>query len=142
MRCRLAIVLFVALAILSLDPIILRAAFGNHAKLSRLFTALPDRAWYPEFPAFLEEVRARTNPGDTIGVIVPAMEWGSGYSYAYYRSSYFLTGREVLPLVSRDDHPLPDNYRQAKYIAVWGRTVTDPTRHVIWAGHRGTLLGR
>src|SRR5712692_6906245 len=141
MRRRLAIVLFVALALLSVDPIILRVAFGDRAKLSRLFTAFPDRSWYPEFPAFLDEVRSRTSPGDTIAILVPAMGWDAGYSYAYYRASYYLTGREVLPLVRRDDRTLPDNFKRAKYVAAWGRSVNDATRHVIWAGHGGTLLG-
>ena len=69
------------------------------------------------------------------------MHWDGGYSYAYYRASYFLSGREVLPLVTRQDKPVLDNFKRAKFIAVWQKRVSDDTRHVVWSGHHGVLLG-
>jgi len=141
MRSRLALVLFVAIALLSVTPGFFRVGLADHAAVQRTFTAYPDRPWYPEFPAFLEEVRAHTQRGDTIALVVPAMLWDNNYSYAYYRASYYLTGREVLPLVRRDDSPIPENFARAKYIAAWRRGVRDATRHVVWAGRGGVLLG-
>jgi hypothetical protein len=142
MRRNVAIILFVALALLSIDRVLVRFPFSDRAKLHRFFTEYrPDRQWYPEFPAFLEGVRAQTKTGDSVALIVPAMKWDYGYSYAYYRASYFLAGREVLPLVRLDDAALPQNFERAKYVAAWRRNVTDATRHVVWQGHGGTLLG-
>jgi hypothetical protein len=141
LRPRFALVLFVALALLSITPGLFRVALPDRATMQRVFTAYPDRPWYPEFPAFLEEVRAHTQRGDTIALVVPAMLWDNNYSYAYYRASYFLSGREVLPLVRRDDSPIPENFARAKYIAAWRRGVKDSTRHVVWAGRGGVLLG-
>ena len=142
MRRRIALVVFVALAIISIstDAIVFKVAFSNRAEMHRVFTAYPDRGW-DEYPRFLADVRAHTQPGDSIAIVVPAMRWDDAYSYAYYRASYFLTGREVLPLVRRDDASLPQNFGRAKYIAAWRRSVKDATRHVVWSGDGGTLLG-
>jgi hypothetical protein len=98
----------------------------------------PDRAW-PDYPLFLQGVREHTRPGDTIAVIAPAMTWDGGYSYAYYRASYFLTGREVLPLVTPGNERLPQNFRAAKYIAVFGVSLRTPA-DVVWRGGSGALL--
>ncbi|MEA2328320.1 MAG: hypothetical protein QOE68_3279 [Thermoanaerobaculia bacterium] len=98
----------------------------------------PDRAW-PDYPRFLQGVREHTQPGDTIAVIVPSMSWDGGYSYAYYRASYFLTGREVLPLVTPLDARLPQNFRVAKYVAVFGVGLRVPA-DVVWRSGRGALL--
>ena len=141
MRRRLALLLFAALALLAIDPVVIRVALTPRAVMHRFFTIFPDRLWYPDYPAFLEEVRAHTQPGDSIAIVVPAMRWDDAYSYAYYRATYFLTGREVLPLVRRDDASLPQNFGRAKYIAAWRRSVKDATRHVVWSGDGGTLLG-
>jgi hypothetical protein len=141
LRPKLALVLLIALALLSITPGFFRVALADRWAMERMFTAYPDRPWYPEFPAFLEEVRTHTQRGDTIALVVPAMLWDNNYSYAYYRASYFLSGREVLPLVRRDDSPIPENFARAKYVAAWRRGVKDSTRHVVWAGRGGVLLG-
>lgn len=142
MRSRIACVLFVALAVISVstDAVVFKVALSNRAQMNRVFTAYPDRGW-DAYPKFLEDVRARTKPGDSIALVAPSMHWDGGYSYAYYRASYFLTGREVLPLVRQDDAPLPQNFARATYVAAWRRGVKDDTRHVIWSGDGGTLLG-
>ena len=143
MRRRIALLVFIALAIISVstDAIVFRIAFANRAEMHRAFTLYPDRGWN-EYPKFLEGVRARTQPGDSIAIVAGDMHWDAGYSYAYYRASYFLTGREVLPLVSSDDVKLPANFARAKYIASWHRNVNDATRHIVWSGDGGVLLGR
>lgn len=139
---RIALVLFVALALLSVstDAIVFKVALSNRPKMNLVFTDLPDHGW-TGYPQFLENVRAHTQPGDSIALVVPSMRWDDGYSYAYYRASYFLTGREVLPLVRRDDAAVPQNFGRATYVAAWHRNVKDATRHVVWSGDGGVLLG-
>ena len=61
-------------------------------------------------------------------VIVPIMRWETGYSYAFYRASYFLTGREVLPVVTPDNGRLPQNFRAAKYIALQPSPLSEKAR--------------
>jgi hypothetical protein len=105
---------------------------------AQAMAAFPDRYW-PDYPRFLEGVREHTKAGDTIAVIVPGMSWDDGYSYAYYRASYFLTGREVLPLVRPDNRRLPQNLRAAKYVAVFRVGLRIPA-DVVWQSDRGALL--
>jgi hypothetical protein len=102
----------------SLDPVLLTLPFRDREAYARELALLPDHQW-PQYPRFLEEVRVRTKPGDRIALVFPVMRWDDGYSYAYYRASYFLTGREVLPLVDEHDHPQPQNLAAARYIATW-----------------------
>jgi hypothetical protein len=142
MRRRFALLLFAALALLAIDPVVVRVALANRAAMHRFFTIFPDRLWYPDYPAFLAEVRAHTQPGDTIAILVPSMRWEAGYSYAYYRASYVLAGREVLPLVQPDDSAVPENLARAKFVAAWHRNLQDPLRRVIWAGRGGALAER
>ncbi len=123
-----AFLCLLAIVALRVEPQLLRLPFMNRQPISAALTRVPDRAW-PEFPRFLEAVRAQTRPGDSIAVIVPGMKWDEGYSYAYYRASYFLAGRDVLPLVTADGRTHPENFRAARYIAVW-------------RGDRGVLLRR
>src|SRR5256885_11697693 len=125
MRRRLALLLFAALALLAIDPVVMRVALTPRAVMHRFFTIFPDRLWYPDYPAFLEEVRAHTRPGDTIAILVPSMRWEAGYSYAYYRASYVLAGREVLPLVQPDNSTVPQNIARDAFVAACIRTVRD-----------------
>ena len=138
MRRRLALAVFVALAIFSIHPSLFRFALADRAAMHQAMTRYPDRRW-EAYPAFLEQVRARTKPGESIAIVVPGMRWDDGYSYAYYRASYFLAGREVLPLVNPADVAQPGNFARAKYVAAWQRTVVGPL-HVVWSGSGGTLL--
>ena len=141
MHARIALVVFIALAVLAIDPVLLKFAFADRQEMHRLFTTYPDRGW-DDYPRFLDDVRAHTGPGDSIALLVPQMRWDDGYSYAYYRASYFLSGREVLPLAMQDGKPLAQNFARAKYIASWRRNVIDATRRVVWSGDHGTLLER
>ena len=98
----------------------------------------PDREW-PRYPRFLAGVLAHTKPGDTIAIVAPAMRWDNGYSYAYYRASYLLAGREVLPLVDAKDERLVQNLHDARYIAAFGMLVNLPV-DIVWQGEGGVLL--
>jgi hypothetical protein len=122
MRRRVAIVLFVALAVLSIDFDLFRFALHYQA-MRGVMSAYPDRGW-SGYPQFLESVRARTKRGDSIALVVPNAGWDRGYAYAYYRASYFLAGREVLPAIGRDDVPLQQNLARARYVATFGSRPT------------------
>jgi hypothetical protein len=117
---------------------LLQLPFVDRKPIARAMGVYPDRQW-PQYPRFLEGVRAHTKPGDTITLVVPAMGWDDGYSYAYYRASYFLAGREVLPLVTPENGRVPQNFRAAKYVAAFGVTLRLPA-DVVWQGERGMLL--
>jgi len=116
----------------------LQLPFIDRKPIAHSMAIYPDRAW-PQYPRFLEGVRAHTKPGDTITVIVPAMGWDDGYSYAYYRASYCLTGREVLPLVTPENGRIDQNLRAAKYVAAFGVRLRVPAE-VVWAGEGGALV--
>ena len=121
---------------------LLTLPFVNRAPIERAMTILPDRgAWSPDYPKFLEAVRERTARGDSIALMVPARSWESGYAYAYYRASYFLAGRTVLPVMLPNDRRLPENLNRSHYVAFWpGKAPAGA--NVVFAGFRGALVRR
>ena len=135
MRRRIAFSLFVALVILSFDPTLLSFTV-RHAAMHRVMTIYPDRGWNG-YPQFLEGVRAHTRGGDSIAIAVPR----GGYMYAYYRASYFLTGRTVVPLFSAEGERQTENFQRAKYLALWHVRVPASVR-VVWSGEGGALVER
>lgn len=137
-RRALTILSLAALVVLCIDPRLLQMPFVDRSGFARTLSGFPDRRW-PQYPAFLEGVRAHTKRGDSIALFVPAMNWDGGYSYAYYRASYLLDGREVLPLVDRKNERIPQNFRAAQYVAAFGVTLGMP-RSVIWQGEGGSLV--
>lgn len=141
-RTVLSIACFAGLVIASIRLPSLTLPFIDRTPIQRSMSAFPDRGgWWPDYPRFLQEVRARTKRGDSIALLVPTMHWERGYSYAYYRASYFLAGREVLPLVVVSDRPVPGNLQRAQYLAVWRRQAPAGAR-VVFAGYGGALVRR
>lgn len=140
---RRTLALFAVLAIFALriDQQILILPFMHRAPIAAAFAQRADRLW-PQFPVFINAVRERTQDGDSIALITPTFDWDRGYSYAYYRASYLLAGREVLPLALDDGRLHPENFRRAKYVAVWGTTFPQGRATVVWQGDGGTLLRR
>jgi len=136
----LALALLAALVVVRVEPRLLRVPF-QRAYFAHFYAAFADRLW-PQYPRFLEGVRAHTREGDSIAVVVPTLDWDGGYSYAYYRASYFLTGREVLPLSDRDNHLQLLNFRSARYIAVWNTSMPQAHFTTVWRGDGGVLLRR
>ena len=134
----LAVIAFAAIVLFRFDRQLIRLPFINREPLAQALTSTPDRLW-PQFPRFVAGVRARTEHGDSIAIIPPSLDWNDGYSYAYYRASYLLAGREVLPVVSEDGTRQTENLTRAKYLAVWGRGVP-PGRNIVWQGEGGILL--
>ncbi|HEY4642795.1 MAG TPA: hypothetical protein VII75_15745 [Thermoanaerobaculia bacterium] len=138
LRRLLQILCLAAIVVSAVSSHLLQLPFIDRGPAARELARYPDHFW-PDYPLFLTGVREHTKPGDTIAIIVPRMSWEGGYSYAYYRASYFLTGREVLPLLTRDNVRLQQNFRAAKYIAVFGVGLRAPA-DVVWRGGRGALL--
>ena len=133
-----SIIALAAIVVMCIEPILLRTPFLVRAFYTGELARLPDRQW-ARYPQFLEGVRSHTRSGDTIAIVFPVMGWDAGYSYAYYRASYFLPGREVLPLVDLQDRPLPQNFREARYVAAFGAELRTPAE-IVWQGEGGTLL--
>lgn len=119
----------------------LRIFVFDRQALSRDFTSYPDRGT-EEFPLFLREVARVTKPGDRIALVVPMRRWDDGYSYAYYRASFVLAGREVLPVVWRDDTLLRENLDRATHVAAWRVRFQHPQFHTRARGRGGELLVR
>jgi len=138
LRRALTILCLAAIVASSIGVRLMQVVFVDRQPLARALDGFCDRQW-PQYPHFLADLRQHTKPGDTIAVVVPAMGWDEGYSYAYYRASYFLSGREVLPLVTPDNRRLPQNFRAAKYSAAFGVRLRVPA-DVIWQGDQGALL--
>ncbi|HKR65142.1 MAG TPA: hypothetical protein VJZ00_15520 [Thermoanaerobaculia bacterium] len=134
-------VLFAAIVIGALDLRPLRVLFADRAALAEVLTRAPDLQ-APTYPAFLEEVARRTKPGDSIAILVPMRHWARGYAYAYFRATYFLAGRDVIPLVDADDHEHPERLRDARYVAVWHLPVLPGPWEEVWRGPDGVLLRR
>ncbi len=137
----LALITFNIILALRIEPQFLQLPFLDGRPLAATFTTRPDRLW-PQFPRFLQGVRARTQSGDSIALVAPTLDWENGYSYAYYRASYFLTGREVLPLSGSDGRLHPENYQRAAYVAIWGRELPPGRKTIVWQGEGGALLRR
>ena len=136
----LALLVLVALIVVRIEPRLLRLIV-DRAPTARFYAAFADRLW-PQYPQFLDGVRAHTQNGDSIAIVVPTLDWDRGYSYAYYRASYFLAGREVLPLSDSGNHLQLLNFRNAKYIAVWNTSMPQAHFTTVWQGAGGVLLRR
>jgi hypothetical protein len=88
----------------------------------------------PAVLQFFENIRSRTEPGDEIGLL---MAWPhEGWSYTYWRGSYALAGRRVLP-------PLNDyESTDAGTVATWQKGFGDERYAIVWRDENGALLRR
>jgi hypothetical protein len=132
-----AATLFTAIVLIGIEPILLSLPFRDRQPMAAAFATRADRL-FPGYVEFLSDVRAHTRNGDSIALLVPSRSWERGYSYAYYRASYLLAGREILPLVDRSDRPVGQTFRSAKYVAAWG--VTPPPGDVVVKSSGGVLV--
>jgi hypothetical protein len=124
-RSRVFSALIALMAIGSVNWSLFFLPLNDLAALRETITQIPDRA-APEYPRFLEGVRARTPPGATIAIVDPR-------PYAFYRASYFLTGRTVVPLIG---------VRDADYIAQWQAPYDLAGFTIVWRGNGGVLAKR
>ncbi len=136
-----ALACLIAIVALRLEPRLIELPFTNRRPIVKLLADYADGQWI-QYPRFLRRIRACTKPGDSIAIVAPAMKWDDGYSYAYYRGSYFLAGRVVLPLVTADDRLHPENFYGARYIASWRGKVPPGRYKVLCQAEGGALLQR
>ncbi len=128
-----AALLFGAILVGGFAPLYLRALGGDVER--ELYN--PDRRT-PDYVPFVEEVARRTKPNQSIAIVVPMRRWDGGYAYAYYRASYVLAGRRVIPIVDPDDRVHPERLREADFVAVW-RVPRFAGPQEVWSGHGGAL---
>lgn len=141
LRRALAAAALAAIVATRVEPVLLEMPFVDRSASALAYEQFPDRLW-PQYPRFLEGIRAHTQPGDAIAIAVPAVDALETYPYAYYRASYFLTGREVVPLMdARSGESLAQNAALARYIAVFG-DAPPPSTDVVWRGEGGALYRR
>lgn len=133
--------LFAAIVAGGIDPRRVRFLFVDRTALGAQLTLAPD-AQAPTYPRFLEEIARRTKPGDSIAILVPMRHWTGGYAYAFYRATYFLPGRNVIPLIDLEDAMHPERLREARYIAAWRMLPLPGPWEVAWRGPDGLLLRR
>lgn len=134
-----AATLFTAIVVIGIEPILLSLPFRDRRPMATAFATRADRL-FAGYVEFLADVRSHTRNGDSIALMVPSRSWERGYSYAYYRASYLLAGREILPLVDRNDRLIGENLRAAQYVAAWG--VTPPAGDVVVKRSGGSLVKR
>jgi hypothetical protein len=133
--------LFAAIVMGGIDPRLVPVLFSDRTALAEALTRAPDLQ-APAYPQFLTEVARRTRKGESIAILVPMRHWKGGYSYAYFRASYFLAGRTVVPLVDADDALHPERLNDAELVAVWQMAVPSGPYSPVWSGNGGVLLRR
>ncbi len=134
-------ILLAAMLVGGFEPFLLRVFFTDRAAAAAALTAGPDRA-FPGYAPFVRQVGARTPEGARVAILVPMRRWSGGYEYAYYRASYLLTSREVIPLVEPDGTAHLERFRDADYVAAWGMTPRLAGFAPVWSGGGGVLLRR
>lgn len=131
MRRRLSLLFFILIAVASIDLDVFRNALHPPA----------DTFQSDEYEAFLNGVRRHTRPGDSIALLLPTQKWNQGYDFAFYRASYVLSGREVLPVIGPGDSLHVENVRRASHVAVWRLRTEGLERPTVWSWNGGQLLG-
>lgn len=123
-------VLFAAIVIGGIDMRVVRLLLRSDTTLDD-----PERDTR-DYAVFLHEVAAHTQPGETILLVAP---W---YEYPFYRASYLLPDRRVIPLLERDERPRPERLRDASTVAVWRMPKPEGSFVTVWSGAEGMLLRR
>jgi hypothetical protein len=129
-RRTLAALALVALAAGSFQAFYLKIWSEDGRALNAYLTELP----YRKVPGLREvcvEADRRTPPGARILFVAPAR----GYEYAFRRAQYLLAGRELIPMVGRNDGP-------PGFVACVGRCSVPPGSAVVWQSSAGMLLKR
>ena len=140
-RRRLAIVTFIITAVVAANPVLLRVPFSNRRGLAAALDAAPDpRGYYPEYRAFLADVRAQTRDGDAIALIVPFRSWDEGYAHPYLRAAYLLAGRQVVPIIAPARVEVRGPLPRPQYVAIWGMPEEGVAGQTIFERHRGRLV--
>ena len=86
----------------------------------------------------------RSTPrGAKIAIALPFQAWEGGYGYGYYRASFLMPGKQVVPLlVPNRDAPQPENLRLADYVVIWKGSFPIDGFTPLWTTSDGTLMAR
>ena len=129
-RRTLAALALVALAAGSFQAFYLKIWSAEGRALGAHFTELP----YRKVPGLREvcvEADRRTPPGARILFVAPPR----GYEYAFRRAQYLLAGKELMPMVGRNEGP-------PGFVACVGRCAVPAGSTVVWQSNAGMLLKR
>jgi hypothetical protein len=138
-RRAFAAVALAAVVATRVEPAYLEMIVDREAH-AKSFVAIVDARW-PRYAQFMSEVRARTSPGDTVAIVIADSEPREAYPLAYYRASYLLAGREVLPVIDpQAGTAIPQNRAAARYVAAFGES--PPAGELVWKGEGGALYRR
>ncbi|HTS85344.1 MAG TPA: hypothetical protein VMG61_09575 [Usitatibacter sp.] len=139
-RRALAVLAMAAVVATRIEPSYFTLPFVDRAQLVHALVPPPDSAW-PQYPRFLEGVRERTARGDSIAIVIPDAAPREMYPLAYYRASYFLSGREVLPVIEpRSGEAIASNLGAARFVAAFGDVPA--AGELVWKGEGGALYRR
>jgi len=83
---------------------------------------------------FFGVLQTMTHRGERVGLLMNGRH--SGFSYMYWRASYELPGRTVLPPMNL---LAPEG---ADVVGLWGEGWGDPRFDLVWAEGRGAILRR
>jgi hypothetical protein len=137
-----AAIAFAAILIGGFETYYLRVFRESPARLRPILTELPYRKM-PGLRELLIGADARTPRGASIAILVPYSAWAGGYGYAYYRSSYLLPGKQVIPLLRLgEDRSAPENLALADYVICWGGVRPAAGFTMVWQTTAGMLLRR
>ena len=121
----LAIALFAAIVLISLDRVVLQLSVPPERPAADALARRADPN--PELAVFLAGVRDRTARGESIVVLLPAVLDREKDAYRF-RASYHLAGRDVLPT---------EQASRATWVAAWR---VPAAGRVVWADHHGVLV--
>lgn len=139
MKRLLAIVAFFGILVGGIQSYYLRLLVSpDRERMRRMHAELPYRK-LPGYRAFLLEAREIIPEGVAVGLLAAIP--GEGSYYAYYRASYLLAGREVIPLFL-GDQPLPGDLPRAQYLITWRERQTNPQFELIHRAGDGALWRR
>jgi hypothetical protein len=130
-RLAIAGAVFLVLAAGAFQPFYWRVFSLNRAPMRAYRTELPYRQ-LPGFYRFFLTVRAQTNDGDRVALVVPRPLTPS-YEFIFERASYLLYGRTVVPMREATS---------ADLIAAYGVDLSVPDYAKVWKSRDGVFLRR
>jgi hypothetical protein len=137
-----SLVILVALVAGGFEPMYVRIWTVDSATWHTAMEELPYRK-LPGFRRLLLEVDRSTPRGARIAVVLPFRQWEGGYGYGYSRASFFLPGKQLVPLLEPEsDAARPENLRFADYVMAWRARPNVAGFTEVWSTGEGTLLRR
>ena len=112
--CLLSLILLVE----SFSPNYLSVLTADRGRMAAALTARPD-VQAPGYRRCLDRAGELTPRGASVAVLVPWRRWDPAYAYAYYRATYLLTGRRVVPLLDRHHVPHLERLRTSEWVVSW-----------------------